>query len=307
MSDRVSLILCRYQFDEDGNPTAWREQFRVFDQLKDARPIAYRKSDPGPDEYDTYLMLPKQKEIFGYYCITLDVVKDVRFRQIVKADRINQTLSAEFVGTEEVVKTHVVIVPELGALAVEDGSGDGSLSGQSGASRLQAIVQATKKYTMKISPAGTPQDLARAISTWSLDEFSFQARPFNPHPANPGEMLSEMLAKDEIGEFRGVAVPRDGRHIHPKANGIVKEAIGLAEHGYATYGARGETPSGAEAVVKKQPFSYDRDKNLERLRGPQQLRIYINAEKEEDRELKSVKVIAEFFAAAEQPQEEPEG
>lgn len=306
MSDRVSLILCRYQFDEDGTPTAWREQFRIFDQLKDARPIAYRKSDPGPDDYDTYLMLPKQKEIFGYYCITLDVVKDVRFRQVVKADRINQTLSAEFVGTDEVVKTHIVIVPELGALAVEDTSGDGNLSGQSGASRLQPIVHATKKYSMRISQAGTPQDLARAISTWSLEQFSFQARPFNPHPANPGEMLSDMLAKDEIGEFRGVAVPREGRHIHPKTNGIIKEAIGLAEHGYATYGARGETPSGAEAVVKKQPFSYDREKNLERLRGPQQLRIYIEAEKEEEKEIKSVKVIAEFFAAAEELNEKPE-
>lgn len=150
-------------------------------------------------------------------------------------------------------------------------------------------------YTLEATPAGTPQDLKRAISTWALDQFSFQVRPFNPHPSTPGDMLSEMLTKDGVGQLRGVAVPNEGAHIHPVAEGIVQETLGLADQGYATYGARGRTPSGAEAVLKKPPFSRDRRKNEERLRGPQQLKITIDADAGETADIQAVQVLIDFF------------
>jgi hypothetical protein len=146
-------------------------------------------------------------------------------------------------------------------------------------------------------PAGSPQDLRKAVETWDLDQFTFQVRPFNPHPSNPGELLSDLMAKDSVAELRGVALPLEGEHIHPADEGLVKEALGLADEGYGTFGASGRTPSGAEAIIKKQSFSRDRGKNLEKLKGPQQVRVYISGEDENTRIAQAVSVLVEFFGS----------
>ncbi|MCR5878414.1 hypothetical protein [Phenylobacterium sp. J367] len=273
----------------------WSDQLRLLTELRDAPPIAYRKRDPGPEDYDTYLMRPAALEIEGYYCITLDVVRDIRFREVLTADRDAQTVRASFEATDEVELAHIVMVPELGVLAVEDRTGEGRLAGSSAAHRLQAMVETRRGFAMQVTQAGGPHDLQLAIRTWELEQFSFQARPFNPHPSTPGEMLSDMMAQDDIGVMRGVAKPKDGRHIKPESDGLVQETLGLAEKGYATYGLKGRTPSGAEAVVDKPPFSHDRQKNLERLNGPQKLRIYVEADTQEEQDRKAVRVLIEFF------------
>lgn len=296
---RVALLLCRYSFDAERGALSAQEQIALLTRLRDAPPVAYRKAEPTADDFDTYLMRPEMQELAGRNAIVLDVVRDVRFRQVTKANRATQTVTATFEPTEEAELARVVMVPSLGALAVHDAVGEGRITGPSAIRRLQAIVATLNDTTLNVTVAGTAQDLQKAIGTWELDQFSFQARPFNPHPSNPGELLSDLLARDDVGELRGVAVPKEGGHIHPADAGLVKETIGLADKGYATYGVRGRTESGAEAVVKKQPFSHDRQKNLDRQKGPQQLRVYIEGDNQDDLDTKAARVLLEFFRATE--------
>ncbi len=296
---RVSLLLCRYSFDTERGALSAREQFDLLTRLRDAPPVSYRKAEPTPDDFDTYLMRPDMKNLESCNALALDVVRDVRFRQVTKTDRATQTVSANFEPTNEAELAHVVMIPSLGGLAVHDAVGDGHINGASAIRRFQTIVATIDGVIMNVTVAGTAQDLQKAVGTWDLDQFSFQARPFNPHPSNPGQLLSDLLSRDDVGEFRGIAVPKKGSHIHPADTGLVKEAIGLAEKGYGTYGVRGRTESGAEAIVKKQPFSHDRQTNLDRQKGPQQLRVYIEGDSSTDLDIKTAQVLIEFFRSTE--------
>jgi len=100
-----------------------------------------------------------------------------------------------------------------------------------------------------------------------------------------------------VGTMSGTARPKPAGSIRAAAQGLVREVLGLSTKGYATFGAKGTTPSGAEATVVKPKFSPERSRNLAVLSGPQKLRIQIDANTEDERELlrQIVMVILEFF------------
>lgn len=292
---RVGLLFARYTVEDDLGPLSFSEHVDLLAKLQDAPPIAYRTAVPEPNDFDTYIMAPKRREHRGEAFLTWQVCKDISYRQVRRPDREKQTVSYVFEDTEDCEIARIVALPRLNVLAVEDSSGEGRLGGWSAIRRFQAIVKQQPGFEFDAQAAGSPQDLAKAVRTWELDQFSFRARPFNPHPSNPGEVLSDLMSVDGIADFRGVALPVEGETIHPKDDGLVNEAIGLADKGYATYGAKGRTPSGAEAVLKPQKFSRDRKQNLERMSGPQQLRVYIESETEKGRAKKMVDALLDFF------------
>lgn len=293
---KTALILGRYTLTNGTSGLSGREQSALLEELKFASPVAYRKPDPGPNDFDTYIIGPRAGTRRGEPFLTWQVCRDISFRQVRRPDRRSQVVEFEFEETDDCVLSRIVALPRLGVLAAEDGAGEGKLAGWSAIRRFEAIVRAHSRLEFSAQPAGSPEDLRRAIETWELEKFSFQARPFNPHPSNPGKVLSDMMKADGVGELRGQALPVEGAYIKPKEEGIVQETLGLAEKGYATYGATARTPSGAEAVVKKQQFSHDRHKNLERLRGAQQLRVYVDGTDDEKRIVQAVDVLVEFFA-----------
>lgn len=293
---RTGLVLARYVFASKAGALSRAEQAGALATLKEAPPIHYRVKDPQPDDRNTYIIAPTAGTRKGEEYLSWQVCRDINQRPVRRVDRDTQTVAFDFEHTDDCQLARIVALPRLGVLAVEDSTGEGHLGGWSALGRFSAIVAAyLTDASFEANPAGSPQDLRRAIETWDLDKFAFQARPFNPHPSNPGEALSDLLEKDGIGDLRAIALPKPGAHIHPKDSGLVKEAMGLADKGYATYGATGRTPSGAEAIVKKQAFSYDRQTNMSRLAGPQQLRVYVTAEKDEDRVKQIVDVLIEFF------------
>lgn len=292
---KTALVLARYSMSTPAGGLSALEQKRLLDALKEAPPIPYRKAEPTPDDHDTYMMAAAQGTRRGEPFLTWQVCRDISFRQVRRPDRKNQVVNVSFEDTDDCELARIVALPRLGVLAAEDGTGEGRLGGWAAIKRFQAIVKLHSDVEFSAEPAGSAQDLKRAIETWDLEKFSFQARPFNPHPSNPGKALSDMMKTDGVGELRGQALPLAGAHMKAKDEGLIQEAMGLAEKGYATYGATGRTPSGAEAIVKKQEFSHDRNKNLERLRGPQQLRVYVDADKDEQRIKQIVDVLVEFF------------
>lgn len=292
---RRGLLFARYTLEDEIGGLSLKEHEVLLDRLKDARPIAYRVSDPKEHDYNTYIMAPKSRERRGEAYLTWQVCKDIGSRQVRRPNRETQTVEYEWEHTDDCSIARIVAIPRLGVLAAEDTSGEGHLNGWSAIRRFQAIVNEQNGLEFNAKPAGTPQDLSRAIKTWELEQFSFKARPFNPHPSNPGEVLSDLMSVDDIAEFRGIALPKEGKAIHPNESGLVQEAVGLADKGYATYGARGRTPSGAQAVLKPQKFSRDRQANLDRLNGPQQLRVYIDFDTEKEAVRGMVDALLEFF------------
>lgn len=301
---RTGVILARYSFMRDGRPLSGIEQLQVLSALNNAPPIAYRVKDPRPDDRTNYIIQPREGERKGYKFLTWQVCKELVHRTVRRVDRQNQQVSFGFEPTDDCALSRFVALPELGVLAAQDAGGESHLGGWSAIKRFQAMVSALDEaLEFSAVQAGTAQDLDRAIENWELEKFTFEVRPFNPHPSSPGLILSDLLAKDGIGKLNATAVPREGAHIAPRTEGIVQETIGLAQQGYAVYGAEGTTPSGAEARLKKPSFSFDRKRNLEKLRGPQQLRVYVHVEEDEGLIEKFADVLIDFFVPVEDDDE----
>jgi len=91
---RVGLLLCRYAFDTERGGLSAQEQIDLLTRLRDAAPVAYRKVEPTSEDFDTYLMRPELKTLAGRNAIVLDVVRDLRFRQVTKTNRTTQTVTA---------------------------------------------------------------------------------------------------------------------------------------------------------------------------------------------------------------------
>lgn len=293
---RKGIVLARYKFSREGQWLSTAEQKALLDELNLAPPVAYRVRDPQPHDRTNYIIQPRQTSRYGHRVLTWVVCKDLNQRTVRRVDRRRQEVSFDFEDTEDCLLARIVALPDLGVMAAEDGTGEGHIGGWSAIKRFQAIAEASDAaIEFAATIAGTAQDLERAISQWDLDKFTFEARPFNPHPSNPGKVLSDLLATDGIGRIRATTLPRDGAHIVPQDDGIVRETLGLARAGYAVYGAEGTTPSGAEARLKKPKFSFDRDENRTRLSGPQQLRVHVDAE-ENNIVQKFADVLIDFFA-----------
>lgn len=87
-------------------------------------------------------------------------------------------------------------------------------------------------------------------------------------------MLSEIMARDNIGALQGKAVPVPGKEMRSTEGGYIAEAVGLADAGYGQYGMRGRTPEGREAALKKPKFDLDQERNENIQAAPQQLRVF---------------------------------
>lgn len=300
---KKGIVLARYSLVRNGQGLSASEQKTLLDGLNGARPVAYRVRDPQASDLVNYIIQPKQTRRKSHRVLTWIVCKELNQRTVRKVDRVRQEVSFDFEDTDDCLLARIVALPDLGVMAAEDGTGEGHIGGWSAIKRFKAIAETyDQEIDFSASIAGTADDLERAISQWELEKFTFEARPFNPHPSNPGKVLSDLLATDGIGRIRATTLPKEGAHIVPKEDGIVRETLGLAKAGYAVYGAEGTTPSGAEARLKKPKFSFDRSENKTRLNGPQHLRVHVDV-KEDDIVQKFADVLIDFFATDEKTDE----
>jgi hypothetical protein len=90
-----------------------------------------------------------------------------------------------------------VAVPTLGVFAIDDSISERTLGARSAVGRFAAIVEilAGEDYEVRVTFAGTAADAQRALDTWTLDQFSFTVRPFNPTPRRLGEQVHESRAR----------------------------------------------------------------------------------------------------------------
>jgi hypothetical protein len=201
------------------------------------------------------------------------------------------------VETDEVRHTGFVALPGIGAIAVDDNISERSLGARSAVGRFRAVIETlVDDSEVSFEFAGTPQEARRALATWTLDEFSFSVRPFNPHPEKLGEIMHHLMVKDHVGSLRAVAVAGGGEQMRDSHHGLIAEAIGLTEAGYGQYGAVGTTADGLEASISKPKFSLDRAKNLKAQAENRTLKVYVEkAQNPEEVERSIVKALIDLY------------
>jgi hypothetical protein len=275
MAKSTAYLFCRYTVLDDGDPIAPDEEWEILQEIR-AQPIAYRVRQPQPNDFDTFLMKPRRKSIRGYTVHTWEIAQDVRIRTRTRYHREDDEVSDDQVATDEIKHTKFVSLPLLGVLAVDDSVGDRTVGARSAVGRFAAVVETLVEDTeVIVNLAGTPDDARRALETWTLDEFTFTVRPFNPTPRKLGEKIHELLMKDHVGRLQAVARAAPGKDMRDSHQGLISEATGLSDEGYGQYGARGTTPDGYRAKINKPKFTMDKEKNKIAQAQNRTLKVYI--------------------------------
>jgi len=215
MARSAAYVFCRYQIlDQNEQPLSVKEELDLFEEVK-GKPIAYRVREPKPEDFDTYLMKVRQKKISSYAVHTWEIAQDIRFREATRYDKRKDETKDETVETNEIRHTKFLGIPNLGVFAVEDAISERSLGARSAIGRFTQIIEIQRKdFEVRVTLAGTPADAQRALDTWTLDQFTFTVRPFNPTPKKLGEQLHEYMVSDGIGSLRAVAKPGEAHDMH---------------------------------------------------------------------------------------------
>jgi hypothetical protein len=274
-------------------------ELEIFEEIT-GKAIAYRVREPKPDDFDTYLMKARQKRISSYTVHTWEIAQDIRFREATKYDKKKDETKDEVVETDEIRHTKFVGIPSLGVFAVEDTLSERSLGARSAVGRCVAVIETLKKdFEVRITFAGTPVDAQRALDTWSLDQFTFTVRPFNPTPRKLGEQLHEFMVADKMGTLRAVALPDEHHEMRDSRKGLISEVKGLSDAGYGQYGAAGKTPDGLHASISKPKFELDKSKNIRHQAQNRMLKVYIeHADSLDQEEAAIVKALLDLYGPA---------
>ena len=296
MAERTSYSFYRYQFLQFDDSLDTSQQLELLEGLRGIT-VAHRKTDPSPDDLDTFIMQPALKEILDHRILTWCIARSIQERNIARYDNRQDEIHEHLIETDEIRYTKFVAIPMLGVLAIDSRGSDRHLGADGARSRLQSVVKSRQGHRVLINPAGDPQDLKRALDTWELDVFSFTVRPFNPSTSNPGRKLHQLMRQDQIAKLRAVATSSPDTVMQNSGEGLIAEVGGLSMEGYGHAAAQGTTPEGYKADIGSPKFEGERAKNLRRAAQPRRLRVHIEeAATIEEEEENVVRALLEFFA-----------
>lgn len=171
----------------------------------------------------------------------------------------------------------VVLVPALGAMAVQDRSGDEHLPARQGISAFRSIVRLAGNGDGNLDVIhATDGDVRRALDEWDLTEYLYTVKPLNPLPGTPlSRRRTAAYESEGVGKEIGRVYPKEGQEMHA-GQGVIAETRDLAEDGYGQIGLRGETPDGHSAHIPKPKFYEERAKNLAEREKARLMRVQID-------------------------------
>jgi hypothetical protein len=251
----------RFYSSEDRSLLSGANHFSLLSEVH-RRPVSYRGEDQS-----TRLVILNDRNIGDRQVLSFFITRQIQNHKISFYDESRETFEERDEPTIHFPKSQIIMIPEFGKMAVSDKTGEKDIDAKSTMLRLRAIISSVGFHEMKYEYAGTIQDAKRAIENWEISEFTFDARPFNPHPRPLGQKISELLKENEV-KIRGSLKGKGNEPIKETDKGMVAEIVGLAEGGYANIGAKGKTDQGFEASIAKNKLEEDEN-------TPRKMRVFI--------------------------------
>jgi|GEM_PF-6023351 len=254
MGRRVPYIFYRYSIEHAGQSASWFEHDQLFRNAVGVE-VSYRKINPTEQDRDTSLVALNHLDVSvtagnNIHIIYFQIAKHITTREILNYDRPNDRLNPRAVSTDEYATSQIITIPVLRLLAASNRNGATDINASSAVGRLAAIIRSFPDHRLHFQLAATTADIRRALEAWTVSEFGFTARPFNPSVHTPGAILSDLFSNDEIF-IAGKAKPLSNDHISVSNEGFISEVLGLSEYGNAEIGASGTTEEGHIARIKK--------------------------------------------------------
>lgn len=294
---KASWVYFRYvMLDEYEDVIAAREHARILDEIK-GLPAPYRNSDPAPKDINNLVMELRHQDIRGEKCSVFAVGYNIGTRVERRYNRRADRVDLREAPADDMRLTSVIMVPRLRMVAARDGSGE-RLSALSGVGRLRAIIEHNTGCSFKFERTASHDDVIRAMANLELEEFTFEVRPFNPHPAIPGQKLHDLMKPNGIGKLSAKAIPEAGNSMNSGPEGLIPEATGMSARGYGQFGLKGRTETGAEIKFQKPKFVGDKAKDVDQQEKPTALRVTVPIDDDDMNEYEYVvQTMRELFDA----------
>jgi len=265
--------------------------------LRKVRGTRFEQSYSRSTVADTLAMTPGQRTIDGLQVLTWRVGVKVMLRTATDYDALKDTLVRNTIAHEGVRYEDFVAVPKLGVVAISDRSGEDHIGAKNAAARFETVVRKGLPGAEAIIDWGVSEtDVEAALKRWTVSEFSFSVRPFNPTVRDQGRRVHEALLEERASLMRGTIVAQTGEGLQAKDGGFISEALGLSRAGYGQIGFRGVTEDGQEAQFKKPQFSMNKKKNQEVREEGQPLKVFIEPKKSDKKEVEAIaKALISFY------------
>ena len=295
MSRAVPYYFCRYELLIDEEVLDAHGQLQALSELQGQYYARTLKAER-EGIFDSVVMRPRSLEVDGFTALCWSVGQKLGPLRGVDYDLDRDALTPLIIQNAGIRYSDFVAIPDFGVLAVDDRSGENHLGGKPAINRFRSIFRNTEGGAVNVELTTRPNDVSRALENWELTEFSFVARPINPHPQGVlSKMLSDEFERDGIGRYSARAKPARGREMRPAEDGHMAKAIALSEEGYGQYAVKGITEDGHEAYIKKPKFEDEVRKNRLNQARPRELRVLVQPDQNDETDSKVASALINFY------------
>lgn len=231
--------------------------------------------------YSIVVMRPRRIDIAGEEVVTWAVGFRPGHRTVTDYDSDTQEISYAVQSDSHIIYTTMIALPRLGVMAVNDRVNALNMGASAALSRTRSVFRQIEEgaFSYWFMQQG---DVANIVDRLDLTEYAYTVRRINPTPPSVlAAALDASMGLEGIGINRGVAKPLPGETMHAK-EGFIQATTDLAGAGYGVLGFKGRTENGHLAQIKKPPFSLDKKENLKQQEKEHPLRIFFEAETEDD-------------------------
>lgn len=289
-------LLCRYQI-ASGDEALGDPGQRQFFLENQGQPVPYRRW--GSQEADSTIQI-MEPTIFGQAGGTIiSVLIGIQpgIRTIVGYDNQSRTRTRTQVRDSHIKSAHLVLIPSLGCVGIQDRNNDFCIPARSALKILRSIVRGFigdegELYLSYLSD----EEAKKAFETWDLTDYQYTVRPLNPIS------LSDLTnARSEAMKAENIA--KETAHLHAPPGGIMHPNLGpiaqtqeMVDAGYGQNGFKGITPDGHLAQVPKPAFHMDKKRNFAEREKPRFVRMIFEHDGDEGGEHALAPLIARAMA-----------
>jgi hypothetical protein len=272
-------ILCRYQItagedrlDSAGQMAFFREnqgQFKPYQTRRDRPPANALIMEAEP------LTTEGGNDAISFY-----VGYQPGYRLKTGYDARNQKRTSDVVHDDNIKAAHVVAVPALGCMAIEDRVGDHNIPQGTAVRALRSIARATLDEGDINVLHLSDDDVRKILEDWELVQYDYVIRPLNPISVSDlADIRSEAMKVDNVAKDSGRLQPKAGDTMVAKG-GIITQTQAVVDAGYGQSGGRAITPDGNEARFPKPTFHMNKEKNFAERDKPRFVKIMFDTDDE---------------------------
>ncbi|NJM51599.1 MAG: hypothetical protein HC843_12625 [Sphingomonadales bacterium] len=201
----------------------------------------------------------------------------------------------ELVQDDHIKSAHVIAIPALGCMAIEDRNNENNIPQSIAVKGLRSILDFMFEDASFDVMHLTDGEVTNIVAGWELIQYDYQVRPLNPiRLSDFNELRSEAMKADRVAFDAGRLKPLSGETMQ-SSGGLVTETQQMVDAGYGQSGIRAITPEGDEARVPKAKFHMDKEKNFAEREKPRFLKIMFESDDGVVDKEKIVDTIGRFY------------